>query len=314
MTKIGKLWTGSVAYVSLLVGAGLSVAGNLADTYRTRGADVDTLDKVMAAGWPILVLLAIEMFVSRRWSPKPLFQVWRWLGCLAVGGMAMVVSWTHLHDLMSSRGQLYIVAILGPLAIDGMAIMATGLILSTRVQAMSEDTTETVKTPSSVQLDTVGMWTGPTASVEDVRESEAAFAGQAYFVDPQFSDTLDMSEVSATRPGGDLDAWSQGYERALDTLVTGAGDQVEAEFRAAMSGPVLDTSDEPYGLVRPAPLPRRTSVPPEVVSYFRAWDMSDDTVSRPDMLRLVAADQGVSYRTVARWASSILGPVSGAGQ
>lgn len=133
MTTIGKLWTGAVAYVSLLVGAGLSVAGNLADTYRTRGADIDNLDKIMAAAWPILVILAIEMFVSPRWSPKPMFQVWRWVGCLAVGGMAMVVSWTHLHDLMSARGQLVVVAVLGPLAIDGMAIMATGLILSTRV-------------------------------------------------------------------------------------------------------------------------------------------------------------------------------------
>jgi hypothetical protein len=143
MTKLGKLWTGAVAYVSLGVGAGLSMAGNLADTYRTRGDAVDMLDKVMAVGWPALVILAIEMFVAPRWSGKTMFQVWRWFGCLTVGGMAMVVSWTHLHDLMASRGQLAIVAILGPLAIDGMAIMATGLILSTRGQVASGHGTAT---------------------------------------------------------------------------------------------------------------------------------------------------------------------------
>jgi hypothetical protein len=143
MTKLGKLWTGAVAYVSLLVGAGLSVAGNLADTYRTRGPATDTLDQVMAAGWPILVLLAIEMFVSPRWSAARMFQVWRWTGCLAVGGMAMVVSWTHLHDLMSSRGQMSLVSVLGPLAIDGMAIMATGLILSTRTRGQQDRTADT---------------------------------------------------------------------------------------------------------------------------------------------------------------------------
>lgn len=143
MTKLGKLWTGAVAYVSLLVGAGLSVAGNLADTYRTRGPATDTLDQVMAAGWPILVLLAIEMFVSPRWSAARMFQVWRWTGCLAVGGMAMVVSWTHLHDLMSSRGQMSLVSVLGPLAIDGMAIMATGLILSTRTRGQRDRDTDT---------------------------------------------------------------------------------------------------------------------------------------------------------------------------
>ena len=37
--RLSRLWTNAMAYVALLVGAGLSVAGNVADTYRTRGAD-----------------------------------------------------------------------------------------------------------------------------------------------------------------------------------------------------------------------------------------------------------------------------------
>ncbi len=64
MSKIGKLWARWVAYVSLLLAAGVSMAGNLADTYRTRGGQVDTLDKALAIVWPLFVILAIEMFVN----------------------------------------------------------------------------------------------------------------------------------------------------------------------------------------------------------------------------------------------------------
>jgi hypothetical protein len=143
MSKLSTAWTGAVAYVSLLTGSGLSVAGNVADTFRTRGEATDGLDIILAGAWPILVILTIEMFVSRRWAPSRGFQTLRWFGCLAIGNLAMLVSWLHLHDLMASRGQLPLVAMAGPLAIDGMAIMATGLILSTRGRVATPDTKTT---------------------------------------------------------------------------------------------------------------------------------------------------------------------------
>lgn len=159
--KLSKIWAGSIAYVMLLVGGGLSVAGNVADVYRTRGVQVDGLDIILAGAWPVLVILTIEGFVSRRWSPRAGFQVLRWAGCLAVGSMAMMASWVHLHDLMASRGQITAVATGGPLAIDGMAIMATGLLLSTRgTLAVATPSTVTMATPpvtdwNSVQLDVI---------------------------------------------------------------------------------------------------------------------------------------------------------------
>jgi hypothetical protein len=285
MTKIGKLWTGAVAYVSLLVGAGLSVAGNLADTYRTRGADVDNLDRVMAAGWPILVLLAIEMFVSPRWSTARMFQVWRWLGCLAVGGMAMVVSWTHLHDLMASRGQLYLVSVLGPLAIDGMAIMATGLILSTRVRGH----VRTVEPAADADTDVRRV-----SSVRGVDMSDSAAVDRA--VRGVLGDF--PPDTSTGRPVSELDAWEQGYEDALSTAGQQLADEVDS-YVSAVS----------------APLPQRTrtsagvSVPADAAELIRAWEPA--ALSAGDMTRLLAASFGVSTRTVTRWRSAILGPVSG---
>lgn len=160
MRRLSTLWSNAIAYIALLTGSGLSVAGNVADTFRTRGPATDALDIILAGAWPILVILTIEIFVSSRWARTPAFQALRWFGCLAVGNLAMLVSWLHLHDLMASRGQLPLVAMAGPLAIDSLAIMATGLIVSTRGR-----------------LAKVATWTGPVATAQDVAESEAAFAG-----------------------------------------------------------------------------------------------------------------------------------------
>lgn len=274
MTKIGKLWTGAVAYVSLLVGAGLSVAGNLADTYRTRGADVDNLDRVMAAGWPLLVLLAIEMFVSPRWSTSRMFQVWRWLGCLAVGGMAMVVSWTHLHDLMSSRGQLYVVSVLGPLAIDGMAIMATGLILSTRVRTLSRDSrtdTVTVKTVADLPMaDMDGHLADRlrTAMSELDTEGHEAGTGVSQPVDPDWTWDIDAeTELSALLSGN-----SQGQSSALPQRTRTPGATIPDTFRMSVD----------------------------------SWNPS--LMSRADFKRTAADTHGVSVKTAGRWLDILVPP------
>jgi len=301
MTKLGKLWTGAVAYVSLLVGAGLSVAGNLADTYRTRGADIDNLDKVMAAGWPILVLLAIEMFVSPRWSPARMFQAWRWIGCLAVGGMAMVVSWTHLHDLMASRGQLYVVSVLGPLAIDGMAIMATGLILSTRVRghADTDIRQRVVMTAPDVatfkeQMPAVMSADTPIKIVDD-----GAVSGQVKWA--QMSTDTPRSWADLVGADNRLMDWVSGQDRAHADIADMLAAEAEAHLSAVTSAP---------------PLPKRTrtasgaSAPDEFLVYAANWDPIE--LDRADMVKLSAAYFGVSDRTARRWLSAVTGtPMSG---
>lgn len=144
MNKRTKIWTYGVAYLSLAVGAGVSIAGNVADTYRTSLAVEhvpDSLDITISAFWPAAVLLAIEMFVSRLWPRSGAMQAIRWAGSLGIGFVAMYSSWHHLSDLLASRGQDGTVATLGPLAIDGLAIMATGLILSSRGHKIEDTVT-----------------------------------------------------------------------------------------------------------------------------------------------------------------------------
>lgn len=132
MNKITKLWTGGVAYVSLLVGSGVSIAGNVADTFRTRPGAVDAVDIVLAVFAPLAVLLVIEMFVSTLWPRTFGPQAIRWVSTVLFGAVAAYVSWHHLSDLLLSRGQDAFLSAVEPLGIDGLAIMATALVLSSR--------------------------------------------------------------------------------------------------------------------------------------------------------------------------------------
>lgn len=151
--KLSKFWTDSVAYVALILGAGVSIAGNVADTFRTRGQDTDSLDIFLAAFWPAVVVLTVHLFVNARWIGLGwAMQTLRWVGTLGIGGMAMRVSWVHLNDLMASRGQKADVAILGPLAIDGLAIMATALILAGRTMAKTVAKVEDITVDTRAEL------------------------------------------------------------------------------------------------------------------------------------------------------------------
>lgn len=133
MTKLGRLWTAGIAYVALAVGAGLSIMYNVVDVVAVRGSDLDGYDVITAIAAPGVVVLMVELFVSRQWVGRRwYFQLLRWMATLVIGGVAMRASWTHGHDFMARRGQASDVATLWPLAIDLLAIMATALILAGR--------------------------------------------------------------------------------------------------------------------------------------------------------------------------------------
>jgi hypothetical protein len=264
--KLSKFWSGAIAYVALLSGAGLSVAGNVADTFRVRGLSTDTLDIVLAAAWPLLVLLTIELFVSRRWSGQIGFQVLRWVGCLAIGSMAMMSSWVHLHDLLSVRGQIGFVATGGPLAIDGMAIMATGLLLSTRG-----------KLATVTKLATAPAYNGApyVATEADVAESEAAFRGEYSPVDEAtgYLDRLATELDSTTTPAAPMDV------------------------HPVSGPPALARSNE----VKPETVPDEIAF---WIKAWEATD-SPDRMKLKDLYEWLAGETGRSVRTIRRYRDAL---------
>lgn len=298
MTRLGKFWTSAVAYVSLLVGAGLSVAGNLADTYRIRGTLTDAVDIVLAVGPPIASLLVAELFVS-AWPRKLSVQAIRWAGTISVGLLATVVSWLHINELLSARGQLTLVAILWPLAIDGLAIMAMAKILVTRGHVamatftpLATDADGHVATGhgQEVAIDQLamaknGQWTGPVATEEDVAISEAAFRGHVATPNTRIEIAKDLDAMATLR--ADIDAWEKGGHEAIGD----AGQELAAEAQAFL-----------------APVRTASSVPDDARQVIESWDGPTE-----DLDAYLVDRFGKSARTARRWRAIVAGrPVSGA--
>lgn len=321
MSRLGKFWTDAVAYIALTLGSGVSIAGNVADTYRTRGAATDGLDLFLAAFWPATVVLTVELFVNKRWVGLAWpMQVLRWAGCIAIGGMAMRVSWVHLNDLMASRGQKADVAILGPLAIDALAIMATALILAGRrghVATMATAAPTVVDKIRERDMATVANWNGHVAT--DAMATDASPAiwpvseEPATFFRPvppdataSFVYETDEPDPVATRPQGDLDAWTAGYEDAL--AMAGQELVTEAEGYLSKGAPDLKVPAVPGTLPQRDPV----SVPVEAQTYLAAWHAAGpDGPAAKEVELLLGAYFGKSARTVRRWRGAVLGPVSG---
>lgn len=286
MTKIGKLWTDSVAYVALLTGAGLSIAGNVANVVRTRGLDTDTLDIVLAVAFPALVVLMVEVFVSSRWRGLSWpMQTLRWAGCLSIGAVAMRVSWVHLNELMTNRGQTADVATLGPLAIDFLAIMATALILAGRGQVKVLDSPNGwVSTPLANALDTF-------ASGEDLDALVDKWVNAPLAANQQVAAAMSV-------PAPAMDSESDLFAR------------LEREFAAP--DPIVPVSPGPA-----APTARTTSGRRARLSQddsAEAWHLAAqgraNGLSAGEISELLAGHYGVSSRTIRRqgwWVPTMAG-------
>lgn len=139
----GRGW----AYAGMLVGAMVSTAANLAHSYippmiapawwptgkawdRTQWHP--QLGAVIGAVfWPIGLFLASELLVRITWPDGRRWVVLRFGGLLPVAAVAAIVSYKHLSALIGYYGEDYLTAHIGPLAVDGLMVMATGALVAT---------------------------------------------------------------------------------------------------------------------------------------------------------------------------------------
>jgi hypothetical protein len=129
----GRSW----AYLGALVGAGVSVAANVAHSYvppagAAPGWSPHTGAVVGAVFWPVALLVAIEVLARVAWPAGGRWLLVRFGGLGPVATVAAVVSYRHLSGLLSFYGEDAITATVGPLAVDGLMVMATGALLATR--------------------------------------------------------------------------------------------------------------------------------------------------------------------------------------
>jgi hypothetical protein len=131
-SSTGRGW----AYAGALLGAGVSVAANVAHSYVPPAAagpgwSPHTGAVVGAVFWPVALLVAIEVLARVPWPNAARWTVVRFGGLGPVALVAAVVSYRHLSGLLSYYGEDGITSTVGPLAVDGLMVMATGALLAT---------------------------------------------------------------------------------------------------------------------------------------------------------------------------------------
>jgi hypothetical protein len=142
--KVSRRW----AYIALVLGAGSSIAANIAhawvvDEAPSKGAVASSVL------WPLLTLVAVELLIKTVWRPGWGWSTVRFVGPSLVAAVAFLVSYRHMHSLLLSYGEDPVTAALGPVAIDGLMLTATAALLGRRTVEAS--TVERQPGPSTVE-------------------------------------------------------------------------------------------------------------------------------------------------------------------
>jgi DNA-binding transcriptional ArsR family regulator len=80
--------------------------------------------------WPFLVLVALEILARIEWPAERRWTAVRWCGLIPVGVVAAIVSYRHLSALLAFYGEDSVTTLIGPLAVDGIMLLASGALLA----------------------------------------------------------------------------------------------------------------------------------------------------------------------------------------
>jgi hypothetical protein len=159
MTK-PKLHGRGWAYAGALLGGAVSVAANVAHSYvpppgSELGWSPDFGAVVGAVFWPIAVFFAVEILARVAWPNGRTWTALRFLGLLPVALVAAVVSYRHLSGLLAFYGEDHLTVVIGPLAVDGLMVMATGALIATgRRRPQPEPSPEAATAPQPEPIQT----------------------------------------------------------------------------------------------------------------------------------------------------------------
>ncbi len=129
---VGRGW----AYAAALLGGLVSVAANVAHSYvppadAGPGWRPPVGSVIGAVFWPVALIMALELMARTPWPAGWSWVAVRWLGLLPVAVVAAVVSYRHLSGLLGFYREDALTATIGPLAVDGLMVMASGALLAT---------------------------------------------------------------------------------------------------------------------------------------------------------------------------------------
>lgn len=128
----GKAW----ATTGFLLGIAVSVAGNVAHTYHPAPVVLAAAGKTAeqwrpelgaqlgAAFFPLALLVTVEVLSRVQWPNTWGWSATRYGGAALVAGVAAIVSYLHLRGLLLAYGEDGLTALIGPLSVDGLMIVA----------------------------------------------------------------------------------------------------------------------------------------------------------------------------------------------
>lgn len=128
----GKAW----AWTGFLLGIGVSIAGNVAHASYPSAAALlasgktadqwrpDLGAQLVAAFWPVALLITVEVIARVNWPAGWAWAVARYGGVGLVAGVAGIISYLHLRGLLQAYGEESITALIGPLSVDGLMIVS----------------------------------------------------------------------------------------------------------------------------------------------------------------------------------------------
>lgn len=156
----GRGW----AYFGAILGGAVSIAANVAHSYVPPavpdGAPPLPADWTPQTGavvgaifWPVALFVAVEILARVAWPSGRRWSVLRFGGLVPVATVAAIVSYKHLSGLLTFYGEDALTAMIGPLAVDGLMVMATGALLATGVRAHAAPVAETVPAPTAVVIE-----------------------------------------------------------------------------------------------------------------------------------------------------------------
>jgi len=120
----GKPRSNAIPWTAFLLGAGASIAANVAHAAERNSNGTDIGAMLFAAWAPVALLLVAEMMV-RGQRPRGLLTVVEWVGAFLVALAAAVVSYGHMRGLLLQYGESELVAVLLPLSVDGLVVVAS---------------------------------------------------------------------------------------------------------------------------------------------------------------------------------------------
>jgi hypothetical protein len=131
-TGSGRSW----GYTGATLGGAVSVAANVAHSYvppdsAAIGWTPPAGAVVGAVFWPVALFVAIEILARTGWQAGRHWIAVRFGGLLPVALVAAVVSYRHLAGLLAYYREDPLTVTIGPLAVDGLMVMATAALVAT---------------------------------------------------------------------------------------------------------------------------------------------------------------------------------------